>query len=321
MAACGHLAASRPGNEKLYSRIPGAQSRSRANPTAALGVCCRARSATSTMARSDPGLLSTGSMNWLNVAAGLGVGLLVGITGVGGGSLMTPILVLLFGIAPATAVGTDLWFAAITKIVGGAAGQSRGRVDWRVVRRLALGSLPASVLTLLWMHQTGTSQVTRGVTLKALGIVLVLTALAMLFTDRIADYAKSLRIQSQQNFARVQPVMTVVAGAILGVLVTLTSVGAGALGTVMLRYLYPLRMKPSVLVATDIVHAIPLVLIAGSGYLLLGDVNLPLLGQLLLGSIPGILIGSFISGRAPDRVLRIAIALALIAVSYKLLRA
>lgn len=255
-------------------------------------------------------------MDWPNTLTGFCVGLLVGMTGVGGGSLMTPILVLLFGIAPTTAVGTDLWFAATTKVVGGAIHQNRGRVDWQVVGRLGLGSVPASIATLAWMHRSATAQITSGVTLKALGVVLILTAISMLFAKRFQAMG---RMEQSETLRWVQPVVTVVAGAILGVLVTLTSVGAGALGTAMLRYLYPVRMKPGVLVATDIVHAIPLVMIAGSGYMLMGNVNLRLLAQLLLGSIPGIVVGSLVSGYVPDRVLRPAIALALVAVSGKLL--
>jgi len=254
-------------------------------------------------------------LNWPNTICGLCVGLLVGMTGVGGGSLMTPILVLVFGIAPATAVGTDLWFAATTKVFGGVIHQNRGRVDWPVVGRLGLGSVPAAIATLAWMHRTAMAQITRGVMLKALGVVLILTAVSMLFAQRFQAIGRA----DQQRLARIQPIATVLAGAVLGILVTLTSVGAGALGTAMLRYLYPTRLKPAALVATDIVHAIPLVMIAGSGYLLMGNVNLRLLGQLLLGSIPGIVVGSLVSGYVRDGMLRAAIALALVAVSGKLL--
>jgi len=256
-------------------------------------------------------------MDWPSTLSGLFVGLLVGMTGVGGGSLMAPILVLLFGIAPVTAVGTDLWFAAATKVVGGVVHQNRGRVDWQVVGRLGLGSVPASVVTLGWMHRTAMHHVTSGLTLKALGVVLILTAISLLFAQRIQAVGRTA--YAQALIKRAQPIATVLAGATIGVLVTLTSVGAGALGTAMLRYLYPMRMKPTVLVATDIVHAIPLVIIAGSGYLLMGDVNLRLLAQLLLGSVPGIILGAYLSGHVPDRVLRSGIALALVAVSGKLL--
>jgi uncharacterized protein len=257
-------------------------------------------------------------MSWLNSAAGFGVGVMVGMTGVGGGALMTPILVLLFGVAPAAAVGTDLWFAAITKMAGGAMHNGYGGVDWQVVRRLAAGSLPAAVLTLAWLHFTGGSQVKHGLILNALGWVLILTALAMLFRKRLHAVGQTLRETAPDRFKHFQPVLTVVAGAVLGFLVTLTSVGAGALGTVMLLYLYPFRMTPGRLVGTDIVHAIPLTMVAGAGHLAMGNVDLALLGWLLLGSIPGVLLGSLLSTKVPQGVLRGAIAAVLVAVASKL---
>ena len=257
-------------------------------------------------------------MDWLNALAGFGVGGLVGLTGVGGGSLMTPILVLLFGTAPAVAVGTDLWFAAITKMAGGAMHHRRGGVDWQVVRRLSLGSLPTAVATLLWLHFSGAGRVTHGWLMTSLGGVLLLTSLAMLFKQRMHAYAQSLRTETPQAFRRAQPALTVAAGAILGLLVTLTSVGAGALGTVMLVYLYPRRMTPARLVGTDITHAVPLTVVAGTGHLLLGNVNLALLGLLLLGSLPGVLLGSHFSTKAPEGLLRMAIAAILALVGIKL---
>ena len=258
-------------------------------------------------------------MNWLNTLAGFGVGIMVGLTGVGGGSLMTPILVLLFGIAPASAVGTDLWFAALTKLVGGSVHQKKGSVDWQVLRRLWLGSIPAAVATLLWMHHTGIAQSKPRFLLVALGGVLLLTAVAMLFMARVHSFAATLRTSSPQRFLFLQPSLTVLAGAVLGVLVTLTSVSAGALGTAMLLYIYPLRMKAARLVGTDIVHAIPLTIVAGTGYMLMGNVNFQLLGNLLLGSIPGIIIGSLLVGYTRESVLRTAIAVLLVVVGIRLL--
>ncbi|MBS0445525.1 MAG: sulfite exporter TauE/SafE family protein [Proteobacteria bacterium] len=258
-------------------------------------------------------------MNWLNTAAGFGVGVMVGMTGVGGGALMTPILVLLFGIAPTSAVGTDLWFAALTKIVGGSVHQKRGGVDWSILRLLWLGSLPASIVTLLWLRYSGNGEIRHGFIVTALGAVLVLTALAMLFKKQMHALGQRLRIGAPDGFRHAQPPLTVAAGVILGVLVTLTSVGAGALGTVMLLYLYPLRLTPSKLVGTDIVHAIPLTIVAGIGHLLMGNVNPVLLGSLLLGSIPGVLLGAFFSARAPEKLLRSTIAVVLVMVGAKLL--
>jgi hypothetical protein len=244
---------------------------------------------------------------------------MVGMTGVGGGALMTPILVLLFGVAPAAAVGTDLWFAAITKMAGGAMHHGHGGVDWQVLRRLSLGSLPAAAMTLAWLHFSGMGQVRQGMIMHALGWVLVLTALAMLFRKRTHAFGQTLREKAPEGFKQAQPILTVAAGALLGFLVTLTSVGAGALGTVMLLYLYPFRMTPGRLVGTDIVHAIPLTLLAGAGHLAMGNVDVSLLGMLLLGSIPGVLLGALVSTRVPQGVLRGAIATVLVAVASKLL--
>lgn len=260
-------------------------------------------------------------MNWLNSVAGFGVGVMVGMTGVGGGALMTPLLVILFGIAPVTAVGTDLWFAAVTKIAGGAMHHDQGGVDWQVVRRLSMGSLPAAVATLAWLHVSGVGRSEHGMISQALGWVLILTAAAMLFRKGLHTIGQGLRERAPDGFKRLQPVLTIVAGAVLGFLVTLTSVGAGALGTVMLLYLYPFRMTPNRLVGTDIVHAIPLTLVAGAGHLAMGNVNLLLLGSLLLGSIPGVLLGAKLSARMPQGLLRGAIATVLLAVASKLVLA
>jgi uncharacterized membrane protein YfcA len=251
--------------------------------------------------------------------AGLLVGTIVGITGVGGGALMTPILVLLFGVAPTTAVGTDLLYASVTKCFGTAVHHKAGTVDWQIVRRLASGSLPAAALTLWWMHSSGTGNIRGGVIIFALGIALAITALGMLFKDQLHAFGTRMRVGDSTKFKAMQPVLTVVAGALLGVMVTLTSVGAGALGTVMLVYLYPLRLNAGKLVGTDLAHAIPLTLIAGLGHLSLGNVNGHLMLNLLIGSIPGVLVGAYISSHAPVKPVRYAIATVLMFVSYKML--
>lgn len=260
-------------------------------------------------------------MDLMNPVAGFLVGLMVGVTGVGGGALMTPILVLLFGVAPASAVGTDLWFAALTKLVGGFVHHRHGSVDWQVFRRLCAGSLPVSIATLAWLKISGAAQTQHDLILNALGVVLMLTAVAMVFKKQTHAFGQRLRSRAPAKFKAAQPALTVVAGGILGFLVTLTSVGAGALGAVMLVYLYPLRMKPARLVGTDIVHAIPLTLVAGTGHLMMGNVDLSLLGGLLLGSIPGIIIGSLFGSRAPEQFLRMAISVVLVAVGVKLVLA
>lgn len=247
--------------------------------------------------------------------------MLVGLTGVGGGSLMTPIMILLFGIAPSTAVGTDLWFAAITKIVGGWVHGKRGTIDWQILRRMFYGSIPAAVLTLWWLHSAGMGASHNKLMFKTLGVTLILSSLASAFRKRFHEFGARMRGERPIEFKSLQPALTVVAGAILGFLVTFTSIGAGALGAVMLLYLYPLRLTASSLVGTDIVHAIPLTILAGSGHLLLGNVNFGLLGNLLIGSVPGIMLGALLSTYAPEKVVRSAISVMLLAVGTKMVLA
>ncbi|WP_315904556.1 sulfite exporter TauE/SafE family protein [Denitratisoma sp. DHT3] len=255
----------------------------------------------------------------MNSLAGLMVGMLVGATGVGGGAVMTPLLVLLLGVAPHTAVGTDLLYASLTKMFGVAVHGSQGRVDWQVVRRLSLGSLPAALGTLMWLHWAGSSGVRQGTIIVALGSVLILTACAMAAKPFLNQIGKRMRIGDPTHFKRFQPALTILAGMVLGFLVALTSIGAGALGAVMLVFLYPLRLTPAKLVGTDLAHAIPLALVAGAGHILMGNVDFRLLGSLLLGSIPGVWIGAHFGGRLPDAVLRMGIAVVLGVVGLKLL--
>jgi len=249
--------------------------------------------------------------SWLNSLAGLCVGMLVGATGVGGGAVMTPILVLLVGVAPHTAVGTDLVYASLTKMFGVAVHGAYGRIDWLVVRRLALGSLPVASLTLIWLHATSLDSSRQAVIVLALGMVLMFTSVAMIAKPYLNQVGRKYRVSFPVEFKRYQPLFTVMAGAVLGFLVALTSIGAGALGTVMLVYLYPFRLTPAKLVGTDLAHAIPLALLCGAGHILMGNVDFRLLGQLLLGSIPGVWLGAYLAGKLPDNVLRIGIAVVL----------
>lgn len=258
-------------------------------------------------------------LNLPNAIAGLLVGIVVGATGVGGGALMTPLLVLVFGVAPQTAVGTDLLFAALTKIFGTAVHHRQGTVDWPVVRRLALGSLPAAAATLAWMTLTATAQVRGGFLIRAVAIALLVTAVGILSKDRLQQIGSKGSAGVMGFLGRSQAVLTILAGVVLGILVTLTSIGAGALGTVMLVYLYPVRLTPSRLVGTDLAHAIPLTIIAGTGHLMMGNVNPTLLGNLLLGSIPGVLAGSWLSTRAPMQWVRVGLAAILAVVAVKML--
>ena len=253
------------------------------------------------------------------VVAGAGTGVLVGLTGVGGGAVMTPLLLLVFGIAPTTAIGTDLLFAAFTKMAATRVHHSAGLIDWQVVRRLWLGSLPASALTLAWMAYAPIDASMASLLKVLIALAVVVTATALLFQQQLHDLGQRLRIGSAERFKPAQAPLTLAAGALLGVLVTLTSIGAGALGVVFLAYLYPLRLTPSRLIATDIVHAIPLALFAGAGHLLIGNVNFGLLGNLLVGSIPGVLVGAMLSSRLPHGVLRKALSAILLFTGIKLL--
>jgi uncharacterized membrane protein YfcA len=257
-------------------------------------------------------------MDGMLVVAGAITGFVVGLTGVGGGALMTPLLLLLFGVAPLTAVGTDLWFAAITKMFATRVHHNHGLIDWQVVRRLWLGSLSASVLTLVWMRLNPVDENAVSMLKTAIAAAVLLTAVGIVFQKPLQAFGRKLRTTDAEHFKAWQPGLTVVAGAVLGVLVTLTSVGAGALGAVFLAYLYPLRLTPPRLIATDIVHAIPLALFAGTGHLLMGNVNFGLLGNLLLGSVPAVILGAMLSTRLPHAVLRVALAVVLLAVGAKL---
>lgn len=255
----------------------------------------------------------------LNPVAGFLIGLLVGMTGVGGGALMTPLLVFAFGVAPHTAVGTDLLFASVTKIAGVWSHNARGSVDWVVLRRLSAGSLPAAGLTVLGLYYFPDKRDMATLILPALGIALIITSVAMLLKKPLHRLGRHFRTTAPERFKGAQPALTVLAGAVLGVLVTLTSVGAGALGVVMLVYLYPFRLTPPKLVGTDIAHAVPLALVAGLGHLGLGNVDFPLLGSLLIGSLPGVLLGSRLSVKANHTYLRSGIAVMLAIVGSRIL--
>lgn len=248
------------------------------------------------------------------IVAGFVVGFLVGLTGVGGGSLMTPILLLFFHIKPAVAVGTDLLFASITKSVGIFAHGKLGNIDWRMVRLLAYGSIPASIATILFLRSINVESSSAIATIKFwLGVALIITSVAVLLRGKLMELvSKGLWIS-----AKYVPALTVILGLILGALVTLTSVGAGALGVTALILLYP-REKITTIVGSDIAHAVPLTLVAGLGHATLGTINYPLLGTLLIGSIPGIYLGSHFSAKIAEHWVRIALALILIFVGFKL---
>ncbi len=248
--------------------------------------------------------------------SGFAVGALAGLTGMGGGSVMTPVLILIFGVEPAAAVGTDLLFAAATKATGARVHAYRGNVDWRVVGLLAAGSAPAALATVCLLRQLPPhSRELEHIITLALGAALLVASLGLLFSragGRLAAKAVAAVPGS------LTPGLTVLLGLVLGALVSLTSVGAGALGIVILRYLHP--QLPAVrLVGSDIAHAVPLTLLAGSGHWLIGDVQLALLGSLLLGSIPGIFLASRAAHRLPEGFLRPVLGLVLFIIGIRMM--
>lgn len=250
-----------------------------------------------------------------HAVAGLLVGFLVGMTGVGGGSLMTPLLVLMFGVSPQTAVGTDLLFAAATKTVGVGVHGWRNTVDWKIMRRLAFGSIPAALLTLVALNTfIHIGKNTNHTILVTLGALLILTATGILFQRKLLAYGATHHpIEPDKAL-----VPTIALGAVLGVCVTISSVGAGAIGVTVLLMLYR-RLPVARIVGTDIAHAIPLTLVAGAGHWFLGSVDPILLVNLLVGSVPAVIVGSLLSSRAPDAVLRPALAAVLTISGIRLL--
>jgi len=242
------------------------------------------------------------------------VGSLVGLTGVGGGSLMTPLLVLLFGFHPSTAVGTDLLYASVTKSVGTAVHHKGQTVDWKIVGGLASGSIPAAIVTLFIMSRVGTTGANSSLILNLLlGAALLLTSFAVFFRPWAGDHIEAM---AESRVTR----WTIALGATLGVLVSITSVGAGALGTTALLILYP-KLPIARIAGSDIAHAVPLTLIAGIGHWMMGSVDFDLMGALLIGSVPGIIMGSFLATRSSDSVLRPILAVTLLIVSIRLLMA
>jgi uncharacterized protein len=252
---------------------------------------------------------------YLYTISGFAVGLLVGMTGVGGGSLMTPILILLFGIHPAAAVGTDLLHAAATKTAGSVVHGLKGSIDWTVVRRLALGSVPMTIVTIAAMSLFDINGNTgRNLVNAVLTLALIATAIALVFRGRIvARYADRLAGLAPQQVAA----LTTLVGGVLGTVVSLSSVGAGAIGVTCLLLLYP-KLPAVKIVGSDIAHAVPLTLVAGLGHWALGSFDAQVFGLLILGSVPGIVLGSYAAVRLPEPALRLVLAATLLVVAAKL---
>jgi uncharacterized membrane protein YfcA len=257
-------------------------------------------------------------MDWLFTISGFLVGLVVGVTGVGGGSLMTPLLVLFFGVSPATAVGTDLLYAALTKTLGGWVHSRNSTVDWKVLGLLSLGSLPAALITIALLKYLALDEKTlRSLVTGVLSVALLLTAAALLLKDSIKKIAQRNDGTVYELHNRHLSAATVATGFVVGSLVAISSIGAGVLGTVALLFLYP-RMAAARVVGTDIAHAVPLTAVAGIGHMALGTVDFMLLGSLLLGSLPGIYIGSHLSAKVPENFLRPILAAMLLIIGTRL---
>ena len=254
-------------------------------------------------------------MDWIAIVSGFGVGAIVGLTGVGGGSLMTPLLLSVFKLNPAVAIGTDLWFAAITKTAGSASHHQAGHVQWRITGLLLAGSIPASLATVALMHLTGLTKGWAAALTLSLGIALLLTAVTVAYKQ--VWHAVGLRLERWIPEHR-KPLLTILCGLVLGVLVSLSSIGAGAIGATLILLLYP-RLKPHQIVGTDIAHAVPLTLVAGIGHATLGNVNWGLLGALLIGSIPGIWIGAQLTRKMPERLVRALLCTALVTAGLKVI--
>jgi len=250
------------------------------------------------------------------MVSGFAVGLLVGLTGVGGGSLMTPLLTLLFGVSPSVAVGTDLAFASVTKIAGTAAHRSKGNVHWNIVKLLCLGALPAAIVTTFALkHFGGLGDEVAHIIRYSIAGSVFLTVIALIFRTRLQNWMA--QHPNRQLHGGKLVFATILSGAILGTLVTISSIGAGAIGATILVLLYP-RLSPAEIAGTDIAYAVPLTAIAALGHWWLGSIDWVLLATLLVGSVPGITLGSLVSRAIPEKILRVLLATTLTTVAIKL---
>jgi len=255
-------------------------------------------------------------MDWIAILSGFGIGAIVGMTGVGGGSLMTPLLIGVFKLNPAVAIGTDLWFAAATKSGGAWAHHRHGHVDYRITGLMLAGSIPAALATIALMHFTGITKGWASALTFSLGIALLLTAVTVAYKE--VWHALGLKLERWLPPRR-KTQLTVASGVLLGVLVSLSSIGAGAVGATLILLLYP-RLPAQKLVGTDIAHAVPLTLVAGIGHASLGHVEWALLGALLIGSLPGIWLGAQLTKSLPERIVRTLLCLSLVTAGLKVIR-
>ena len=263
-------------------------------------------------------------MNWTLALAALGIGIVVGLTGMGGGALMTPVLVLLFGVPPLAAVSSDLVASAVMKPVGGFVHLRRGTVRLELVKWLCIGSVPFAFGGVLVDRALGDSAHVQNLIQRALGVALVVAALGLFIRAylRLVERARKRdgRLPPDPQgppTMKVRPIPTLLVGAIGGLVVGMTSVGSGSLIIIALMGLYP-GLKASELVGTDLVQAVPLVASAAFGHILFGDFKLSLTTSLLVGCIPGAWIGAQLSARLPGGPIRRALAFILLASSLKL---
>jgi len=251
-------------------------------------------------------------LDFFYILAGASVGFIIGLTGVGGGSLMTPLLVLGFNIQPAIAVGTDLLYAAITKSSGVWTHQKLKNINWAIVKNLSLGSIPGSIgciAAIQYLNLSG--EVFEDIISVTLGFMLILTSIVIIFKEDINKYFKRSPQSSDPS-----PIIIISLGVILGVLVTLSSVGAGAIGSAILLILYP-SLKTRTIIGTDIAHAVPLTAIAGLGHFQLGHIDFTLLLSLLIGSIPAIYFGTMMGQNLPEKTLKYIVASILLLIGLK----
>ncbi len=257
------------------------------------------------------------------IFSGFFVGFVVGLTGVGGGSLMTPLLIFGFGIKPILAVGTDLLFAAFTKLGGTVNLTLARRIDWKIVGTLSLGSIPAALLTVGALHYVGAAnEAMQKLVTSTLGVALLLTAAATLYKAIKGANTPQARELTEEELAHAtqprHPALPIIFGALIGVLVSLTSVGAGAIGVTALMLLYP-ALPLNRIVAADVAYAVPLTLVAGLGHASIGSVDWSLLAKLLAGSLPGIWLGTKLGSHVPDRAIRAVLSVLLAFAGVKLL--
>jgi uncharacterized membrane protein YfcA len=265
------------------------------------------------------------TIDWLLTAASFGIGIVVGLTGMGGGALMTPVLVLFFQIPPLTAVSSDLVASAVMKPVGSVVHLRRGTVHLGLVKWLCLGSIPGAFSGVLIARALGRGQEVQDVIRIALGVALLLAAAGLTVRAylRLVEHArrrdgKAPPLPQGRPTVNLRIWPTVVLGVVGGIVVGMTSVGSGSLIIIALMALYP-TLKASELVGTDLVQAVPLVASAAVGHLLFGDFHLDLTTSLLLGCIPGVWVGAHLSARAPGGLVRRALAFVLLASALKLL--